>query len=160
MKYLFLLIFILTSHLAIAQESDSKFIVAHSFDDILKEIDPMEKTVVNFWATWCKPCVEEMPYFLELEEKLKDQDIQFIYVSLDFPDSREKKLLPFIQKKMPSQTVIHMMDSDYNNWLHRVHHEWTGAIPATWLLRGDRRYFKEGSFENVEELEGFLKKMD
>lgn len=54
--------------------------------------------VVNFWATWCRPCVEELPYFLEAEEKFKGQKVKFIMVSMDFPKMLESRLKPFLQK--------------------------------------------------------------
>jgi len=41
--------------------------------------------VVNFWATWCKPCIKEIPYFKELDSTYKDQKFKLLLVSLDFP---------------------------------------------------------------------------
>ena len=54
--------------------------------------------IVNFWATWCKPCVEELPYFEQAGKKYRDQNVEVLLVSLDFPNQVEKQLKPFIEK--------------------------------------------------------------
>ena len=42
--------------------------------------------VVNFWATWCPPCREEMPLFIEMQEQYRAQGVQFIGIAIDDPD--------------------------------------------------------------------------
>ena len=54
--------------------------------------------VVNFWATWCAPCIKELPYFEALNQR---EDVEVLLVSLDFPKHKESRLLPFIKKKQP-----------------------------------------------------------
>jgi len=53
--------------------------------------------VINFWATWCMPCVKELPYFEKLNAENKDAKV--VLISLDFKDQLESKLLPFLKKK-------------------------------------------------------------
>lgn len=108
--------------------------------------------VINFWATWCKPCVTELPYFLELHEKYKDQKYKFIFVSLDFPKQIEKKLIPFLQKNPLPGKVIVLDDSDSNRWIPEVDPEWSGAIPATVVYNSDHKIFAEKSFHDFPEL--------
>jgi len=108
--------------------------------------------IINFWATWCKPCVAELPYFLELEKKYKDQKYKFIFVSLDFPKQIEKKLVPFLEKNPLPGEVIVLDDSDSNNWIPKVDPKWSGAIPATIVYNGDRKIFAEKSFHDFPEL--------
>ena len=59
----------------------------------------VDKTyVINFWATWCAPCVKELPYFEEVNKEFKDKNTEVILVSLDFPSQIESKLKPYLKK--------------------------------------------------------------
>lgn len=112
--------------------------------------------VINFWATWCKPCVAELPYFLELHKKYQDRKFKFIFVSLDFPKQIEKKLMPFLEKNPLPGEVIVLDDSDSNTWIPAVDPEWSGAIPATMVYNGDRKIFAEKSFHDFTELSDWV----
>ncbi len=109
--------------------------------------------VINFWATWCKPCVEELPYFLALDKKMEGQKFKTILVSLDFPKQIEKKLVPYLNEHKIQPDVIVLDDPDSNSWIDKINPEWSGAIPATIVYRNDRNEFYEQSFESMEELE-------
>jgi len=99
--------------------------------------------VVNFWATWCSPCVKEISYFEELYRKYDSSTVRVILVSLDFPNQLEKRLLPFIQEKEISAPVLLMTDLNYNGWIDRVDPTWTGALPATLIYNRESRIFLE-----------------
>ena len=116
--------------------------------------------VVNFWATWCKPCVEELPAFQKLHEIYKDKNVEVILVSLDFKKQVESRLIPFIKENNINPKVFLMVDPDQNTWIPKVSSEWSGAIPATIIYNKNNRKFYEQSFtydvlEN--ELSTFLK---
>jgi thiol-disulfide isomerase/thioredoxin len=55
--------------------------------------------VINFWATWCKPCVEEIPHFEKLYATYKNQKVKVIMVSCDFKKQLETRVIPFVQNK-------------------------------------------------------------
>ena len=112
--------------------------------------------VVNFWATWCKPCIKELPYFEELNGKYSDQNVKVILVSLDFPHLYESKLKPFIAEKKLTSKVIALDDVDMDTWIPKVSESWSGAIPATIIYKNDNRKFYERSF-TYEELETEVK---
>lgn len=114
--------------------------------------------VVNFWATWCKPCVEELPHFEALEDRYADQGVKVVLVSLDFPNKAEEQLLPFIDRNNVKSQVVLLNDPKQNTWIPKVDPEWSGAIPATLIIQGVNRRFYEKSF-NFEELEGVVKTM-
>lgn len=114
--------------------------------------------VVNFWATWCKPCVEELPWFEQLHEQFRDQKVKVVLVSLDFKKDLEKKLLPFVQSRKLKPTVVALTDSGYQNWIDKVTPDWGGAIPVTLIYNARKRAFKDDQFSDYEELEEMVKK--
>ena len=99
--------------------------------------------VVNFWATWCSPCVKEIGYFEELYRKYAASTVSVILVSLDFPNQVERRLLPFIREKEISAPVLLMTDLNYNDWIDQVDPTWSGAVPATLIYNKESRIFLE-----------------
>ena len=114
--------------------------------------------VINFWATWCKPCVAELPHFEELYEKYEEKGVEVILVSLDFPKKIDKSLIPFIEKNKLKSRVILLDDPKQNDWIPKVSKDWSGAIPATIIYNKADRQFYEQSF-TYEELEKQLNKL-
>ncbi len=105
--------------------------------------------VINFWATWCKPCIEEMPYFLEAEKEFSAKKFKLVLASLDFSSNLEKRVIPFLKKKGIESEVILIDDIDYDSWIDQVSDKWSGAIPATLFLNHQKgiNSFKEGEFD-------------
>ena len=62
--------------------------------------------VVNSWATWCAPCIKELPYFEELN---KLDNVEVLLVSLDFPKHKQKRLIPFVEKHKLQSKVVHLL---------------------------------------------------
>ncbi|KAA3619210.1 MAG: TlpA family protein disulfide reductase [Flavobacterium sp.] len=108
--------------------------------------------VINFWATWCKPCVKEMPYFEKMGKTYAEEKVKVVFVSLDFPDRLEPLVVPFIKKNKLESEVVLLDDDDANSWIPKVSEKWQGAIPATLIYNADERAFFERSF-TYEELE-------
>ena len=103
--------------------------------------------VVNFWATWCAPCVKELPYFEQLGDKYRDRNVEVLLVSLDFPNQYEKKLKPFIVKHQLKSKILVLDDVDMNSWIPKVDPDWDGAIPVTLIYNRDSRKFYAQSFD-------------
>ena len=99
--------------------------------------------VVNFWATWCSPCVKEIGYFEELYRQMHSTRVKVVLVSLDFPNQLDQRVIPFLKEKNISAPVYLMTDLDYNSWIDRVDPSWSGAIPATLIYNRDKRVFLE-----------------
>ena len=114
--------------------------------------------VINFWATWCKPCVEELPAFQKLYKNYKNKNVKVILVSLDFKNQVESRLIPFIKKHNLQPKVVLMTDPDQNTWIPKVSSEWSGAIPATIIYNKNVSTFFEQSF-TYNELENELTKI-
>ena len=115
--------------------------------------------VVNFWATWCMPCVKELPAFEKLYQKYKDKNVEVVLVSLDFSKQIETNLIPFIQKKKLQSKILHFEDSNEQFWIRDIADNWSGAIPATLIYNKQKRKFYERTFSYEElqnELQTFL----
>lgn len=105
--------------------------------------------VVNFWATWCKPCVEELPAFDQLSRTYRNEKVKVILVSLDNPAERETKVEPFIRKRgYDGCDVVVLNEPKPHLWIDRVDQSWSGSIPATLFLQGTRRLFGEFQFSS------------
>jgi thiol-disulfide isomerase/thioredoxin len=100
--------------------------------------------VVNFWSTWCRPCVEELPYFEEVNTRWKAKKVKVLLVSLDFLNEIESRLVPFLKKKELKSEVVVLNEIDPNNWIDKVNPQWSGAIPATLIInaKGEKAAFE------------------
>ncbi len=109
-------------------------------------------TIINFWATWCKPCVMEMPYFETLNHSSDYQEATVLFISLDFVENLETKVKKFIKKKNIKSDVFLLDNIDYNSWIDKVDKSWSGAIPATLIIHGKsgKRKFYESEFKKGE----------
>ncbi|WP_052596833.1 TlpA disulfide reductase family protein [Aureispira sp. CCB-QB1] len=112
--------------------------------------------VINFWATWCKPCVEELPYFEQLYQNYRDKNVRLILVSLDFEDKIDSKLIPFMEQNQLKGEVLVLKQQGMNDWIDKINPTWSGALPATLIYNQKKRAFFEQSFE-YEALETQLK---
>lgn len=103
--------------------------------------------VVNFWATWCAPCVKEFPYFDEAAKLYSGKKVKFLMVSLDFPNQIEKSLKPFVKSRTNHLQVVLLDDPNQNEWINKVSPDWSGALPATLIYKGSYKVFIEGPLE-------------
>ncbi len=112
--------------------------------------------VVNFWATWCLPCVKEMPHFQLLHDSYAAEKVKVVLVSLDFVRQIETRLIPFITKHNLTPEVLVLNDPDANSWIEKVSPLWSGALPATVVYNRSGFDFYEKSF-TYPELEEIVK---
>lgn len=100
--------------------------------------------VISFWATWCAPCVEEIPWLQEGVAKFAEQKVELVLVSLDFPKTYPQQLEDFIRKKDFKATLYWLDESNADYFCPKVHPRWEGGIPATLFVNnktGYRRFF-------------------
>ena len=138
----------------VTADASTLMLPTYSFEEFeeLLYLENDQTYVINFWATWCKPCIKELPYFEQLRTTYLKKGVEVILVSLDFPEQVETRLLPFIKKRNLQSKVVLLDDPDANSWIPKVDDDWSGAIPATIIYNGDKRAFYERSF-TYQELE-------
>lgn len=112
--------------------------------------------VINFWATFCKPCVEEIPHFVKLSEKYRDQGLQMLFVSLDLEEDYPAKVQMVAQKLGIKNRVVWLDEFDADYFIPKIDSSWSGALPATLLLntqKGYRRFLDQVLTEEKLKLE-------
>ena len=116
--------------------------------------------VVNFWATWCKPCVKELPHFVKLQKAYKDRGVEVLFVSLDAVEQLESRVQPFLAKKGLFKGQYLLDEVDFNAWIDKVNPMWQGDIPATLLIdqRDGVRVFLTQEFDSYESLKAQVDK--
>lgn len=111
--------------------------------------------VVNFWATWCAPCVKELPYFEKLNQN--DKNVKVILVSMDFDlDPNPAKVNRFVERKKILSKVVILAEENPNDWIDKIDKTWSGALPSTLVINptnGKRKFvqgeLKEGDLEKL-----------
>ena len=99
--------------------------------------------VINFWATWCGPCVKELPHFEAVAKE--NEGVTTYLISLDYGDQIDR-VNKFIEKRGITSKVMILDEIDYNSWIDRVDSTWSGAIPATLIINqqtGERKFVEK-----------------
>lgn len=106
----------------------------------------------NFWASWCAPCVKEMPYLQQVDGT---NNLEVVLISLDFSQDIEKTRRILEKKEIELKTYL-LDETDYDKVIPAINKSWSGAIPATLVIRKNgERFFYEKGFEK-EELEDIV----
>jgi thiol-disulfide isomerase/thioredoxin len=111
-----------------------------------------EKTyIINFWATWCRPCIAELPSLQKYFDENTDKNVELILVSFDFPN-QIKQVNKFIEKKKLKPKVYLINEQDQNAFIDKVSEKWNGTIPATWFVNNTnkKQIFVEKPINEVE----------
>ena len=102
--------------------------------------------VVNFWATWCAPCIKELPHFEKLNAEFKAEKLAVLLVSVDFKSKLKSAVIPFVKRKNMKSEVFLLNESSPQEYIDRIDKNWSGSIPATLFIKGDKRTFIESEF--------------
>jgi thiol-disulfide isomerase/thioredoxin len=90
--------------------------------------------VVNFWATWCAPCVKELPGFEQLRAANASKKVKVLLVSMDYASQLDKKVRPFVKQRRLKSEVLLLNESDPNSWMDKLDAKWSGALPFTLIV--------------------------
>lgn len=111
--------------------------------------------VINFWATWCAPCIKELPLFEQMNASRNDVKVSLVSIDLDL-DPNPDKVYRFIDRKKLKSKVYILDERDPNTWIDKIDKSWSGAIPATLVVNlenGKRKFvekeLKEGDLEEI-----------
>ena len=105
---------------------------AVGLDSIIKEQNHI--VLINFWATWCRPCLEEIPILMKLERELKESGFKLVSISLDEPESADILVNPFIQKWFPDFSSYLSVERDMDSMVSVVDTAWNEILPTSYLL--------------------------
>jgi thiol-disulfide isomerase/thioredoxin len=102
--------------------------------------------VVNFWATWCAPCIKELPHFEKLQADYKSEKVKVLLVSVDFKSKLSAAVVPFVKRKGLKNEVFLLNESSPQEYIDRIDPSWSGSIPATLFIKNGKRKFVESEF--------------
>lgn len=143
---------IIIASLLIINAGISQTIPKWKITDLEKYIQQSGKSiVVNFWATWCEPCVEELPWLLEAAEK-NAANFTLLLVSMDMKRDYPSKIARFIKEKGINTQVVWLDETNADYFCPRIDKSWSGSLPATYIVdkKNGKTSFYEKAFKKQE----------
>ena len=139
--------FLLISSLLMTVPGFAQHVAVIKFTELQKRLArPTDTTyVVNFWATWCAPCVKELPNFERIRTAYASKKVKVLLVSLDYASQLDKKIKPFVKQRGLKSEVLVLNEPDPNEWLEKVDAKWTGALPFTLIFNNKTK--RRATFE-------------
>lgn len=147
-----LIAILLALHLLPIVLSAQEGVAVVKFEDFEPRLHRQSDSVylVNFWASWCMPCRQEMPAIQQLSKDFYGRPLKVLLVSLDFPAKLVLTLYPYLKTVNNQYEVVVLNSPDFNSWIEKVDSSWSGAIPATLIYSSYKRQFFEKSFSHDE----------
>jgi len=112
--------------------------------DVVKNFEQKNDSiyVINFWATFCKPCVAEIPNFIKISNKYKKDKVKLMLVSLDLPSYYPKKIADFATKNNFTTNIGWLEETNADYFCPMIDKSWGGSIPATVIVNTKTGYKK------------------
>jgi len=127
--------------------------------DLFKRMEPTDTTyILNFWATWCKPCMQELQAIDSVGISLKDTKTKLIFVNLDFKEKKNQVTSALKNKGIQSECVL-LDEVNGNVYIDRISQDWTGSIPATLIKKAKQQILVDKKLSS-EQLHSALQKFE
>lgn len=139
---------LLSFSLLLTAPAFAQHVAVVKFPELQKRLArPTDTTyVVNFWATWCAPCVKELPNFEQIRTAYANKKVKVLLVSLDYASQVDKKIKPFVQRRGLKSEVLVLNETDPNEWLEKVDAKWSGSLPFTLIFNNKTK--QRATFEH------------
>ena len=122
-----------------------KTVDASDINNQIKKHKGSKAVLINFWATYCVPCIEEFPMIVDLSKKYSEKGMQIYFVSADWLD-RKKEVRDFLLEKDVKGLSFIKEEGNDNNFINEISREWSGALPFTIV------YDKNGNLSDYWEM--------
>ena len=143
----FRLLFVFVFFLSCNEKASSQTITKWKIEDLEQYIAKSDTpTVISFWATYCAPCIKEIPHFEETVKKYKHNGVKLLLVSLDFKESYPEKITSFVDKRKFSSSIVWLDETNADYFCPKVDSNWSGVMPATLFVNNKkaiRNFFEE-----------------
>jgi thiol-disulfide isomerase/thioredoxin len=143
------------------RQANSQSIAKWKITDLQEYISKSDTpTIVSFWATYCGPCIKEIPYFQEVVKQYEKKGVKLLLVSLDFKESFPDKISSFADKRKFTSTIVWLDETNADYFCPKVDSKWSGVMPSTLFInnkKGHRSFFEEEMSKDKFETE--LKKI-
>ncbi len=152
MKHIFGIVFVLLfikSGSIIAQNNWKADVQLITAEQLLQRVNIHKDTiyVVNFWASWCKPCVEELPLIENIDQHYENTPVKIVLASIDSESQIETQLKPFLKEHFIMNEVVVIKDGMSTSWTTKINKEWSGSIPSTLFIYQEQKTFFEGQVD-------------
>lgn len=133
MRQLYLTLLVLVTGFSAASQQ-AETIKLNQLQEIIQSKTDHIK-VINFWATWCAPCIKELPLFEKLGKERPDVKVTLVSLDLDL-DPNPEKIHKFVARKKLQSKVVILDERDPNTYINQIDKNWSGALPATIIING------------------------
>ena len=158
-NFLFVILATMITKIAFSQKSEAIKVPVMDFEQLEPILHISNDSVyfVNFWATWCIPCRNELPVIMEINKKYSGRKFKIILISLDFLNQIDTRLVPFLKQNQITSQVILLNDPNQNKWIDKVDPAWYGELPFTLIYGKGFRQSYSRSFQ-FQELDSIINK--
>lgn len=134
--------------ISLATLAQAQIIPKVKMEDVVNRFSASSDTiyVVNFWATFCKPCVAELPDFIRITKQYANKKVKLLMISLDLPSYYPTKISTFAKSHNFTAEIQWLNETNADHFCPMIDPKWSGAIPATIIVNaktGYKKFFEE-----------------